>query len=160
MFVKVTVGYEDGSSSRSSPLDLLLYDSQCWHCSLAGECNARPNNKCVFSAAGGSSSVQTFRIGKSITNSEGIVTIFPLYCVYLHFYHYCADDSHVCSLAHDAGSCERKEFRYYYNSLEVTNHQDRLQFHSHLLISTNLLTAPLSLYKTPPQLNIICFQFS
>lgn len=52
----------------------------------------------MFSAAGGSSSVQTFRIGKSITNSE--------------------DDSHVCSLAHDAGSCERKEFRYYYNSLE------------------------------------------
>ena len=84
MFVKVTVGYEDGSSSRSSPLDLLLYDSQCWHCSLAGECNARPNNKCVFSAAGGSSSVQTFRIGKSITNSEGIVvTIFPLYCFYI-----------------------------------------------------------------------------
>ena len=83
MFVKVTVGYEDGSSSRSSPLDLLLYDSQCWHCSLAGECNARPNNKCVFSAAGGSSSVQTFRIGKSITNSEGIVTILPLYCIYI-----------------------------------------------------------------------------
>ena len=81
MFVKVTVGYEEGSSS--SPLDLLLYDSQCWHCSLAGECNARPNNKCVFSAAGGSSSVQTFRIGKSITNSEGIVTIFPLYCIYI-----------------------------------------------------------------------------
>ena len=137
MFVKVTVGYEEGSSSRSSPLDLLLYDSQCWHCSLAGECNARPNNKCVFSAAGGSSSVQTFRIGKSITNSEGIVTIFPLYCRYFHFYHYCPDDSHVCSLAHDAGSCERKEFRYYYNSLEVTNHCQATQL-SNQLISTNI----------------------
>ena len=85
MFVKVTVGYEGGSSSRSSPLDLLLYDSQCWHCSLAGECNARPNNKCVFSAAGGSSSVQTFRIGKSITNSEGIVTLSSSQCIVFTF---------------------------------------------------------------------------
>ena len=113
--MKVTVSYQEGG--RSSPLDLLLYDSQCWHCSLAGECNARPNSKCVFSAAGGSSSVQTFRIGKSITNSEGIVNfISTIVSISL----YCSDDSHVCSLAHDAGSCDRKEFRYYYNSLEVS----------------------------------------
>ena len=65
------------------PQDLLLYDSQCWHCSLAGECNARPNNKCVFSAAGGSSSVQTFRIGKSITNSEGIVINLIIVFIFL-----------------------------------------------------------------------------
>ena len=25
----------------------------------------------------------------------------------------------VCSLPHDSGGCDRKEFRYYYNSLEV-----------------------------------------
>ena len=81
MFVKVTVSYQEGG--RSSPLDLLLYDSQCWHCSLAGECNARPNNKCVFSAAGGSSSVQTFRIGKSITNSEGIVINLIIVFIFL-----------------------------------------------------------------------------
>ena len=71
MFVKVSVGYGEGK--KSAPLDLLLYDSQCWHCSLTGECNAKPNNKCVFSAA--TSSVQTFRIGKSISNGEGIVLI-------------------------------------------------------------------------------------
>ena len=26
----------------------------------------------------------------------------------------------VCSLPHDSGGCDRKEFRYYYNSLEVS----------------------------------------
>jgi len=95
MFVKVSVGYGEGK--KSAPLDLLLYDSQCWHCSLTGECNAKPNNKCVFSAA--TSSVQTFRIGKSISNGDG-------------------ENFHVCSLPHDSGGCERKEFRYFYNSLE------------------------------------------
>ena len=75
MFVKVHVGYGDGE--RSSPQDLLLYDSQCWHCTPAGECNAKPNNKCVFSAQ--TSSVQTFRIGKSISRTEGIVTRFVLH---------------------------------------------------------------------------------
>jgi hypothetical protein len=39
MFVKVSVSY--GSGSRSYPLDLLLYDSQCWHCAYTGECNAK-----------------------------------------------------------------------------------------------------------------------
>jgi len=96
MFVKVSVGY-GGEGKKSAPLDLLLYDSQCWHCSLTGECNAKPNNKCVFSAA--TSSVQTFRIGKSISNGDG-------------------EDFHVCSLPHDSGGCERKEFRYFYNALE------------------------------------------
>jgi len=95
MFIKVSVGYSEGG--RSTPLDLLLYDSQCWTCNQQGECNAKPNNKCVFSAA--TSSVQTFRIGKSITNGEG-------------------SDFHICSLPHDSGSCDRKEFRYFYNSLE------------------------------------------
>jgi len=95
MFVKVSVGYGEGK--KSAPLDLLLYDSQCWHCSLTGECNAKPNNKCVFSAA--TSSVQTFRIGKSISNGE--------------------EDFHVCSLPHDSGGCDRKEFRYFYNGLEA-----------------------------------------
>ena len=70
MFVKVRVSYQEGL--RSSPLDLLLYDSQCWHCSPAGEGNAKPNNKCVFSA--GASNVQSFRIGKSISRTEGIVS--------------------------------------------------------------------------------------
>ena len=75
MFVKVSVGY-GGEGKKSAPLDLLLYDSQCWHCSLTGECNAKPNNKCVFSAA--TSSVQTFRIGKSISNGDGgIVLLIP-----------------------------------------------------------------------------------
>ena len=27
-------------------------------------------------------------------------------------------DFHICSLPHDSGSCDRKEFRYFYNSLE------------------------------------------
>lgn len=94
MFVKVSVGYGEGN--KSAPLDLLLYDSQCWHCSLTGECNAKPNNKCVFSAA--TSSVQTFRIGKSISSGD--------------------TDFNVCSLPHDSGGCERKEFRYFYNALE------------------------------------------
>ena len=71
MFVKVSVGYGEGK--KSAPLDLLLYDSQCWHCSLTGECNAKPNNKCVFSAA--TSSVQTFRIGKSISNGDGGIVL-------------------------------------------------------------------------------------
>lgn len=96
MFVKVSVGYTL-KGGRSTPLDLLLYDSQCWHCNLQGECNGKPNNKCVFSAA--TSSVQTFRIGKSITNGEGT-------------------DFHICYLPHDSGSCDRKEFRYFYNYLE------------------------------------------
>jgi len=39
MFVKVSVSY--GAGSRSYPLDLLLYDSQCWHCAYTGECNAK-----------------------------------------------------------------------------------------------------------------------
>ena len=41
--VKVSVGYSEGG--RSTPLDLLLYDSQCWQCNKQGECNAKPNNK-------------------------------------------------------------------------------------------------------------------
>ena len=68
MFVKVHVSYGDGE--KSSPQDLLLYDSQCWHCSPAGECNAKPNNKCVFSAQ--ASTVQSFRIGKKVQDSEGM----------------------------------------------------------------------------------------
>ena len=39
MFVKVSVHY--GNGPKSHPLDLLLYDSQCWHCSITGECNAK-----------------------------------------------------------------------------------------------------------------------
>ena len=41
--VQVSVGYSEGG--RSTPLDLLLYDSQCWQCNKQGECNAKPNNK-------------------------------------------------------------------------------------------------------------------
>lgn len=40
---QVSVGYAEGG--RSTPLDLLLYDSQCWQCNQQGECNAKPNNK-------------------------------------------------------------------------------------------------------------------
>jgi hypothetical protein len=87
MFIKVSVGYSEGG--RSTPLDLLLYDSQCWQCSQQGECNAKPNNKCVFSAA--TSSVQTFRIGKSITNGEGT-------------------DFHICSLPHDSAAATGRSF--------------------------------------------------
>lgn len=95
MFVKVSIGFGQ-SGPRSAPLDLLLYDSQCWQCNLSGECSAKQNNKCVFSAA--TSSVQGFRIGKSIAEGE--------------------EDFHICSQPHEFGSCDRKEFRYYYNSLE------------------------------------------
>ena len=42
-YFKVSVGYSEGG--RSTPLDLLLYDSQCWQCNKQGECNAKPNNK-------------------------------------------------------------------------------------------------------------------
>ena len=120
MFVKVHVSYGDGE--RSSPQDLLLYDSQCWHCSLTGECNAKPNNKCVFSA--GASNVQSFRIGKSISRTEGIV--FFLSCnhpalttQFAIIIQITFSEDFVCSLPHDSGGCDRKEFRYYYNSLEV-----------------------------------------
>jgi hypothetical protein len=44
MFVKVSVGYSK-EGARSTSLDLLLYDSQCWQCNKQGECNAKPNNK-------------------------------------------------------------------------------------------------------------------
>ena len=30
-----------------------------------------------------------------------------------------SDEFQVCLLPHDSGGCDRKEFRYYYNSLEV-----------------------------------------
>ena len=40
MFVKVWLNYGSGPKSAIS-LDLLLYDSQCWHCSITGECNAK-----------------------------------------------------------------------------------------------------------------------
>ena len=162
MFVKVTVGYEAGSSSSSSPLDLLLYDSQCWHCSLAGECNARPNNKCVFSAAGGSSSVQTFRIGKSITNSEGIVTscqgiVSTVLSLLRRWF----------SRLFPGSWCWQLWEKRVQILLQLTGGNQTpsalssiVQFQINLLISTNLLTDPLSLYKTPPKLNIIWFQFS
>jgi len=97
MFVKVSIGFGE-AGPRSAPLDLLLYDSQCWHCTLSGECNAKPNSKCTFSAA--TSSVLNFRIGKSIAEGE--------------------EDFHICSQPHEFGSCDRKEFRYYYNSLEAS----------------------------------------
>ena len=46
MFVKVVLHY--GSGAGSHPLDLLLYDSQCWHCSITGECNAKENLQPCF----------------------------------------------------------------------------------------------------------------
>ena len=81
MFVKVHLSYGEGGA-RSPPQDLLLYDSQCWHCSPAGECNARPNNQCVFSAQ--ASSLQSFRIGKSISRTEGTNIIMTYF---LSFYY-------------------------------------------------------------------------
>ena len=90
--------------------------------------------RCVFSAA--TSSGQTFRIGKSITNAEGTVpnptllNFIALHCFmpadkfadedFRYFEIPCSGtDFHICSLPHDSGSCDRKEFRYFYNSLEV-----------------------------------------
>ena len=75
--VIVKTGCGTDGEIHSTTQDLLLYDSQCWHCSPAGECNARPNNQCVFSAQ--ASSLQSFRIGKSISRTEGtniIMTYF------------------------------------------------------------------------------------
>ena len=49
---------------HSAPLDLLLYDSLCWDCSIDG-CQANTKqNKCFF--ASGTSALQIFRIGRTI----------------------------------------------------------------------------------------------
>ena len=54
-----------------------------------------------------------------------------------------------CSLAHDAGSCDRKEFRYYYNSLEVSASTVLYQFaYFNLVIEWSIILIKLPQSKT------------
>ena len=63
LLVKISVEYSQ-NGGRSAPLDLLLYDSLCWDCSIDG-CQANTKeNKCFF--ASGTSALQIFRIGRTI----------------------------------------------------------------------------------------------
>ena len=93
-------------SSRSWPLDLLLYDSLCWDCESSGQCRVRTRSKnqktknlCFFATA--RSTVQVFRIGKTISTRIS------------------KDDFKTCTLPKDSGGCDNKIFRYYYNAIEV-----------------------------------------
>ena len=67
IFAKITLSY--GKGPRSAPLDLLLFDSQCWECTSEGDCTARTKDhggsQCFFAA--GTSSIQDFRIGRTIS---------------------------------------------------------------------------------------------
>ena len=54
------------------------------------------------------------------------------YCDTLHFTRIISNldsidilEDFVCSLPHDSGGCDRKEFRYYYNSLEVIKRKSK-----------------------------------
>ena len=63
LLVKISLEYSQ-NGGRSAPLDLLLYDSLCWDCSIDG-CQANTKeNKCFF--ATGTSALQIFRIGRTI----------------------------------------------------------------------------------------------
>ena len=63
LLVKISIEYSQ-NGGRSAPLDLLLYDSLCWECSIDG-CQANTKeNKCFF--ASGTSALQIFRIGRTI----------------------------------------------------------------------------------------------
>ena len=66
VFAKITLSYGPGGP-RSTPLDVILYDSFCWECDgETGECTARTQeNQCFFAA--GTSSIQDFRIGRTIS---------------------------------------------------------------------------------------------
>lgn len=98
LLVKVSLEYSQ-NGGRSAPLDLLLYDSLCWDCSIDG-CQANTKeNKCFF--ASGTSALQIFRIGRTIATR-----VSP-------------DDAYTCTLPKDSGSCDNKIFRYYYNAIEV-----------------------------------------
>ena len=73
LLVKISLEYSQ-NGGRSAPLDLLLYDSLCWDCSIDG-CQANTKeNKCFF--ATGTSALQIFRIGRTIATrvSPGNVT--------------------------------------------------------------------------------------
>ena len=63
LLVKISLEYNQ-YGGHSAPLDLLLYDSLCWDCSIDG-CQANTKqNKCFF--ASGTSALQIFRIGRTI----------------------------------------------------------------------------------------------
>ena len=63
LLVKISLEYSQ-HGGHSAPLDLLLYDSLCWDCSIDG-CQANTKqNKCFF--ASGTSALQIFRIGRTI----------------------------------------------------------------------------------------------
>ena len=95
VFAKITLSYGADASStnsssssgnqqqqqapRSAALDLLLYDSLCWDCTLgSGECKAVGSSgsgsdgkgKCFFAAGASPSSIQVFRIGRTITTKH------------------------------------------------------------------------------------------
>lgn len=146
IFAKVTLSY--GKGPRSEPLDLLLFDSQCWECTSEGDCTARTKDRggsqCFFAA--GTSSIQDFRIGRTISTrvSPGelklLKQILPvssqlwlsgLQEIFFPFFQLSIcnclssssflfpDDVRTCTLPKDSGGCDNKIFRYYYNAIEV-----------------------------------------
>ena len=69
------------------------------------------------------------------------------YCCTLHFTRchpnvtfILVSEDFVCSLPHDSGGCDRKEFRYYYNSLEVT-------FHKNIVCSSSACLIPCNFFQ-------------
>ena len=69
IFGKVTLSY--GNGPKSAPLDLLLFDSQCWDCADSGQCTAKTKRpECIFAA--GSQHIQIFRIGRTVQATQNI----------------------------------------------------------------------------------------
>uniref|UniRef100_A0A0K2TVC7 Papilinlike [Pelodiscus sinensis] n=2 Tax=Lepeophtheirus salmonis TaxID=72036 RepID=A0A0K2TVC7_LEPSM len=98
LYIKISASYA-GNGHKSAPLDLLLYDSSCWNCTTT-ECTAKKSDKCFF--ASGSSSIQVFRLGKSIATLKSTGH----------------DEIVICTLPKNSGGCSNKIFRYYYNAIE------------------------------------------
>ena len=127
IFARVFLAY--GTGPRSSPLDLLLYDSLCWDCtSGSGECKAKiGQTKCFFAA--GTSSIQVFRIGRTIAtrisdDHKGKIQYVLSICIYSLFIYVLSNnisdaEKRICTLPKDSGGCDNKIFRYYYNAIEV-----------------------------------------
>ncbi len=116
LLVKVSLEYQ-GNGGRSAPLDLLLYDSQCWDCTTDG-CRANTKeNQCFF--ASGTSALQIFRIGRTIATRVSPGTYSGHYSINYLIIYVIIDDAYTCTLPKDSGSCDNKIFRYYYNAIEV-----------------------------------------
>ncbi|CAB4066520.1 unnamed protein product [Lepeophtheirus salmonis] len=67
---------------------------------ISAKCTAKKSDKCFF--ASGSSSIQVFRLGKSIATLKSTGH----------------DEIVICTLPKNSGGCSNKIFRYYYNAIE------------------------------------------